>query len=1059
MRNQVLYSIIGLAALFLVNACQKPVVNPPVLKIPTTEFPANADGDVVTVNYTLTNGVEGSEISVEPVEKYDWVEDITVGTSAIEVTVARNETTEPRTAEFTVSYPGVTKDLSFSITQAAGEAPAVEATVTIEPTSAEVSAEGVEDEMFIYTISPEGLSWEDLTCAVSYAEGDAGGWVTCEEADLNADGAISYSVEPNEGEARTAYVTVSYPNAEDVVFTINQAAAGASSEYDYEYTVAAFMGMLLEEAETYDNYQIYMSSLPLTAEGGFDLTAVNYTFDVYANAGTKGAFPAGEYVLGEGSTPNTIGKEWSNYTTDGYETSITFTEGTMAVSIDGENYDFDITLTDAEGKTHHLTYTGPAFETGGDEPSDEVNYDFEYSNLSFYEGEGENGEDNFFLVLSDMPFDADGYEADGSTIANFDIYATAGTNEVLPAGTYRFDDYNYVEMTFSVGSYIRTPDKEYIYFSDGTIEVTKNGDDYVFEATLTGSKDGKTYKVSYTGPIGDAGDEPDPSEVTFEISVDNVTYEGYTYSIIPSDKDMTYIHLGTPKAVLVQYGAMTEDGDLNEYVLHDDVISLFLSDYRDMLVHTGDLTAATPLFPASSGDDVVVLCYGTDAGDNRTTPVTTYEFTMPAMPAVITLDEETIEAGADGYAGGVYYGLGGDYDPEGTVTAVVEAGVDWVHATVDPDQKYIAVSVDPNGKPAARTATITVSHPSVDEPAVLTVYQEAGELVLTENPAWTVSYYGKTIYNGQVTDAATVVSTSNDTYLQPIFISKADYESRGLKAIIEEDYAIWEYTLEYYGGMYTWEDFLYDAPGTYIVEYLEDTSTEYYALVYGVDTDGVLTGYYALSDSFYPEEITVDEGYNKWLGTWRIEDASGVGYDVVISEAVAGATYAMTGWQSDDVVKSFGQEYPVSLTYDSESQSLMFAAGQLGTYDAGYVYFLGTSEDGRLVSGNYNIASASFEDGGNTAKVTPMEVALSDGSTFVPYRMQVLDLYYGQQWYIVSDQATVPVFPLTMEKVSSSSSSAAPAAFSATLKRASADGVKKLGKIEPAKIVKFSTKK
>ena len=813
MRNQVLYSIIGVAALFLVNACQKEVVNPPTLKIPTTEFTAEATGGVVTVNYTLTNGVEGSKPSVDPVAEYKWVEDIAVETKAIKVTVAKNETTEPRTADFTVSYPGVTNDLSFSITQE----------------------------------------------------------------------------------------------------------AGASSEYDYEYTVAVFMGMLYEEAETYDNYQIYMSSLPLTAEGGFDLTAVNYTFDLYANAGTKGAFPAGEYVLGEGSTPNTIGKEWSSYTTDGYETSIPFTEGTMTVSIDGENYVFDITLTDAEGKTHHLTYTGPAFETGGD--------------------------------------------------------------------------------------------------------------------------------------------EPDPSEVTFEISVDNLTYEGYTYSIVPSDKEMSYIHLGTPKAVLVQYGAMTEDGDLNEYVLHDDVVSQFLQDYRDQLVHTGDLTDATALFPASSSQDVVVLCYGIDAGDNRITPVTTYEFTMPAMPAVITLDEETIEAGAGEYNGGVYYSLGGDYDPEGTVTAVVQNGVDWVRATVDPVERYIEVSVDPNDKPVARTATITVSHPSVDEPAVLTVYQEAGELVLTENPAWTVSYYGKTIYNGQVTDAATVVSTSNDTYLQPIFISKADYESRGLKAIIEEDYAIWEYTLEYYGGMYTWEDFLYDASGAYIVEYLEDTSTEYYALVYGVDTDGVLTGYYALSDSFYPEEITVDEGYNKWLGTWRIEDASGVGYDVVISEAVAGATYAMTGWQSDDVVKSFGQEYPVSLTYDSESQSLMFAAGQLGTYDAGYVYFLGTSEDGQLVSGNYNIASASFEDGGNTAKVTPTEVPLSDGSTFVPYRMQVLDLYCGQQWYLVSDQATVPVFPLTMEKVSSSSSSAAPAAFSATLKRASADGVKKLGKIEPAKIVKFSTKK
>ena len=917
MRNQVLYSIIGLAALFLVNACQKPVVNPPVLKIPTTEFTANADGGVVTVNYTLTNGVEGSKPSVDPVAEYEWVEDITVETKAIKVTVAKNETTEPRTADFTVSYPGISTDGKFSITQKAGEAPAGDAPViTLEPTSAEVSAAG-ESGSFNYNIeNPVGDG--AVSCEVRYVEGDAGEWVTCDAEDLEGDGNIRYTVSANDGEARTAYITVSYPGADNVEFTINQAAAGASSEYDYEYTVAAFMGMLYEEAETYDNYQIYMSSLPLTAEGGFDLTAVNYTFDVYANAGTKGAFPAGEYVLGEGSTPNTIGKEWSSYTTDGYETSITFTEGTMAVSIDGENYDFDITLTDAEGKTHHLTYTGPAFETGGD--------------------------------------------------------------------------------------------------------------------------------------------EPDPSEVTFEISVDNLTYEGYTYSIVPSDKEMSYIHLGTPKAVLVQSGAMTEDGDLNEYVLHDDVVSQFLQDYRDQLVHTGDLTDATALFPASSSQDVVVLCYGIDAGDNRITPVTTYEFTMPAMPAVITLDEETIEAGAGEYNGGVYYSLGGDYDPEGTVTAVVQNGVDWVRATVDPVERYIEVSVDPNDKPVARTATITVSHPSVDEPAVLTVYQEAGELVLTENPAWTVSYSGKTIYNGQVTDAVTVVSTSNDTYLQPIYISKADYESRGLKAIIEEDYAIWEYTLEYYGGMYTWEDFLYDASGAYIVEFL-DTSMEYYALVYGVDTDGVLTGYYALSDSFYPEEITVDEGYNKWLGTWRIEDASGVGYDVVISEAVAGATYAMTGWQSDDVVKSFGQEYPVSLTYDSESQSLMFAAGQLGTYDAGYVYFLGTSEDGRLVSGNYNIASASFEDGGNTAKVTPMEVALSDGGTFVPYRMQVLDLYYGQQWYIVSDQATVPVFPLTMEKVSSSSSSAAPAAFSATLKRASADGVKKLGKIEPAKIVKFSTKK
>ena len=430
MRNQVLYSIIGVAALFLVNACQKEVVNPPTLKIPTTEFTAEATGGVVTVNYTLTNGVEGSKLSVDPVVEYEWVEDIAVESKAIKVTVAKNETTEPRTADFTVSYPGISTDGKFSITQDAGEAPAVDAPViTLEPESAEVPALG-ESGSFNYTIENPADDGA-VSCEVRYEEGDAGDWVTCDAEDLEADGRINYTVEANEGEARTAYITVSYPGAEDVEFTISQAAAGASSDYDHEYTIAAFMGLLYEEAETYDNYQIYMSSLPLTAEGGFDLTAFNYTFDVYAAPGTGGAFPEGEYVLGEGSAPNTIGQAMSSFTSDGYETTTTFTEGTMTVAIDGGNYVFVVVLTDANGETHHLTYTGPAFEVGGGD-SDEVSYDFGYSYLSFYEAGGENREDNFFLTLSDMPFDADGYEADGSTVANFDIYAVAGTNEVLP---------------------------------------------------------------------------------------------------------------------------------------------------------------------------------------------------------------------------------------------------------------------------------------------------------------------------------------------------------------------------------------------------------------------------------------------------------------------------------------------------------------------------------------------------------------------------------------------------------------------------------------------------
>ena len=1056
--------MIGAAALFLVNACQKPVVNPPELKLQTTEFAdVSAAGDVVSVPYTLTNGVEGSEISVEPVRDYDWAEVTAIKSSAIEVTVLKNETTEPRTADFTVTYPGVTKDLSFSITQAAGEAPAVTATVSIDPSSAEAPAEGVTDGMFLYAISPEGLSGDDLTCAVGYAEGDAGDWVTCEEGDLNGDGAISYSVDPNEGGARTAYITLSYPNADDVVFTIDQAAAGASAGYDHEYVVEAFLGdeysYTPEDGEDgADNYFFAMSEKPLTPDGGYEDGSAYFVWDIYAASGSAAVLPAGQYVLADTELPNTFTPGNSYLLIIGTEDKVYFADGTITIGKDGDTYSFDADLVGTDGETYHVVYTGEMDFGGEDEPADEVNYDFEYSYLSFYKGGGEDGGDNFFLSLSDKPFDADGYEADGCNLANFDIYAAAGTDGVLPAGTYRFDDYNYKEGTFSTSSYIRTPEKEYIYFSDGSIDVAKSGDDYTFEATLTGRNDGKTYKVSYTGPIGDAGGDEDPSEVTFKISVDNLTYEGYTYSIIPSVKDLSYIHLGTPKDVLVEYGAMTEDGVLNEYVLHDDVISQFLTMYREQLVHTGDLTDAKALFPASSSQDVVVLCYGIDSHDNRITPVTTYEFTMPSMPAVITLDETIFEAPASGYGGTVYYSLGGDYDPEGTVTAEVESGVDWVHVTVNTDGGYIDFTVDPNTEFKSRTATISVSHPSVTEPAEITIRQDAAELVLTENPNWEISYYGKTVYSGEVFDAVSITASDNETYISPIFVSKADYDTKGLKTIVEEDHAAWESVINYYGGYYVWSDFLAYGSGAYVIEYLEDSSVEYYALIYGVDDEGNFTGHYAISDPFYPAEIEVDEGYGKWIGNWRIEDESGRGYDVTIAEGIAGATYSMTGWQQDDAVAAFGTSYPIPLTYDAVSGNLMFPAGQIGSYNDGYAYFLGTSAAGRLVTGSYEIASASLGADENTATVTPCEVPLADGSTFVPEMMQVLDLYYGSNWYIVSKQETVPVFPMTMKRTGSATTTSKALSVTAGNSAANGKDFRALRRIEPAKISKFSNR-
>ena len=622
MRNQVLYSIIGAAALFLVNACQKPVVNPPELKLPTTSFTdVSAAGDVVVVDYTLTNGVEGSEIKVDG--DYDWARVTAIKSASIEVTVDPNETTEPRTAEFDVTYPGVTKDLSFSITQEAGEAPVVDAPViTLEPTSAEVPAAG-ESGGFNYEIA-NPVDDGAVTCSVLYPEGDAGGWITCDEVDAEGDGRINYEVSANEGDARAATIVVSYPGAEDVDFVISQAAAGGEAGYDYEYTFVTFLAGYFdnETIETADNYNFYMS------DGAFEPGDVQYNFDLYTELASNGVLPAGTYTFDERTEnyqPGTFSK-FSTFGMAGEEADpVAFKGGTITISKDESgNYSFEAELTDANDKTHHVTYTGPMDFGGGDEPS-VVTYEMKYV-YSMIDTECYNTpNDEFMLTFSDLPFKDDwGGIADGSKSAVFDLYAADGTNGVLPEGTYYYDNsYSYDAETF-VSGYLNGYDVSIV---SGKVVVSKVDDvNYNIKAEVTGDDD-VDYVITYTGPIGDTGGDDEPVDVTFDITVGNVTTDSFTYSIVPSDESAKYFHFATVKTTLVSGGIMSEDGAINEEMI-EVLASQYITSMPDMFVHTGTLTDA-PGMGVSAGDDVVVLCFALNSDNEKTTETTSYEFTMP----------------------------------------------------------------------------------------------------------------------------------------------------------------------------------------------------------------------------------------------------------------------------------------------------------------------------------------------------------------------------------------------------------------------------------------------
>lgn len=420
MRNHVLYSAVGMALLFLAGGCQKPVVEPPVLTMSTTEYTAPAAGGNVTVAYKVANPVEGTTVKVVGAEKYSWVKVTGVSPNVV-LAVEANDTEAERTAEFTLSYAGAADKCEFTLVQAAGEG-------GDEPGS---DAERLE---------------------------------------------MSYS---------TLYVyTAEGPGGED-------------------------------------NYFLSFSDMPFDADGYPSEGATVVLFDIYATAGTNGALPTGTYVYdGEDSYGPMTFTSISNILTAEGE-NVYFSEGTIEVS-DPESdgfYDLTASVTGKDGAAYSIVYSGIISEEGGDEPGPGTDYDFElqYSILQFEPGYGNNGEDNYYVVLSDKPISEEALTQPDSYSYTLDFYVEAGStsgNE-LPEGNWPLGaPGETAPMTlgrdFSFFYYASTNGwDDYVpYFSEGSVDVSRAGDVYTLEGSFT-DEDGNSHHFVYSGELF-ANSEPDP---------------------------------------------------------------------------------------------------------------------------------------------------------------------------------------------------------------------------------------------------------------------------------------------------------------------------------------------------------------------------------------------------------------------------------------------------------------------------------------------------------------------------------------------------------------------
>lgn len=284
------------------------------------------------------------------------------------------------------------------------------------------------------------------------------------------------------------------------------------------------------------------------------------------------------------------------------------------------------------------------------------------------------------------------------------------------------------------------------------------------------------------------------------------------------------------------------------------------------------------------------------------------------------------------------------------------------------------------------------------------------------NDNWTVAYVGKGTYEGIPVDIISVTSTDDERYFTAV-VAADDYTTYGIENIATA------YILENeetYGSswvdMWTYTGSVEEDPWDVF-----DSGVEYRALAIGVDDYGNATGLYAVSEVFTPEELVASDGYNKWIGDWRIEDNTGNGYNLSITAYAPDMSYVVTGWQSG----LFADEVPFAAEYNQETGALEFITNQnLGqvklTFEGGQTVdctlaLLGIGNDDMVYLDLPTLATATLTS--DTEANVEGNSYNNNGTTLSIVQMELIGIpSTGGNSVYPLDRRKIPSFPLTMTK-------------------------------------------
>lgn len=485
--------LLALAVCCFLFACDKNEKQPeepaeaPELTL-TSESVVNvpADGDEVTITYTLANPAENGDISAKAADGAEWCDGFDCDTDGqVTFTVAANDG-DARETVVTVTYiygEGEHKDIQVTVKQVALGEPLFELTSDSEIS---VSRDG-EDITVTYSITDPR---EDGDVSVNVPEGVE--WIS--NVNTDTDGQVTFTVAANDGDAREAELTFvyAYGGSETQEFVVNVSQEGLP---DPVLTLTSEAEV--EVSGNGGNFTISYTLENPWEDGDISVSSGEATWLDF-NTDTDGEIAVEVFANGESTARSAV-------------VTVTYTySGDKTVSFDvtvnqDRHYDYELNATIISGQYFGDDYSNVAGE---------MIYALFFQDTEDYWVSGHN---YYYLGLKA------GEPSDMNAIAP-------------PVGTYTatMSEGNDADGEFKIMKNGSGPYMTCGYVNGATrkgmiageITVSYDGTNYTIEGTLT-STDQAVHHISYTGPISlqDARTEPEPEPDVISLLTEDVTID------------------------------------------------------------------------------------------------------------------------------------------------------------------------------------------------------------------------------------------------------------------------------------------------------------------------------------------------------------------------------------------------------------------------------------------------------------------------------------------------------------------------------------------------------